>query len=418
MKKVLIFDCWLPGFTYLSELSEEKDVEVLFVHSSSLQIGDPAKEYKMFLENMNIPIWVKDFSEFQYCFDKLFNYFKPDAILVLSLHHIETRTALRFAKQYKIPSFFIPHGIFLLNYEIIERNISESAIEKLKKWSNKIKRVIYYTKFFWIFDFKYINKYQKKRNILNSIEVYIELIFKYNKWQWMPSEKIQKYYGRIIDNLLIYSSEFKIFCIEKYGIMTSGSSFIYTGTLDVMRVMKFNSNEEGEVSSFNKHAYFISSPSNDYYTTQGMAAYVNVVKHLRNLCVSIGCSDFYYRPHPGESRDFTESICGAAGVSIDYDRGFSTFLRSEVVCGTSSSMLLAAVAKKMKIVTWRSNRLTIVPPYYEPLKSYPKIDFDADTDSNEDWASRFKLLESDLVAYPDIELKNPLEQLCNIIHRL
>jgi predicted dehydrogenase len=113
MKTILIFDCWLPGFRYIEDLAEiNEDVSICFVHTSSLQRGRPAEEYEQFASQYDIPEWVHDFAEFNCDFDQLFAAVNPDAVLVLSLHHLEARTVILAAKKNRIVTFFIPHGIF------------------------------------------------------------------------------------------------------------------------------------------------------------------------------------------------------------------------------------------------------------------------------------------------------------------
>jgi hypothetical protein len=417
MKRILIFDCWLPGYTYINELSQDNNVELLFVHTSSLQRGIPAKEYRIFKKQMDPPHWVVDFSEFMYSFECLFKVFKPDALLVLSLHHIEARTALTMAKRFDIATFFIPHGIFLLDYDVIANPNQVSFRRKFLRIISLPSRLFYYTLFFWRY-FTSINEGRLRLNIWKGgIDVYFQMIGNFHGWQWKPSVKVQEYYGCLLDYLLLYNEEIEVYCKENYSIFTDAATFTRTGTLDSMRALRHEALADAACHSSGKFGYFISSPCSDYYSPEGMKAYIDVVNKLRVLCSRAACESFYYRPHPGEPSEFTEAVCAQAGVKIDWARDFAMFLSSEVICGTSSSMLYAAVARKKKIVIWNSNRLTVVPPYYEPLKSYPKALFDADLEIDENAIVQLSGLENAVASFPDMELKDPLKELVKILHR-
>ena len=146
--RILVFDCWLPGFLYIKELANIKGVSILFVHNSESQLGQPAQEYQDFKRRIPIPDWVKDFSDYKKSFKSLFDSFKPDMVLVTSMHYVEHRSALLFAKKNNIFSAFIPHGIFKVDHGKVPVITNANNQTKLSQIFNKIPRVIYYSNFF------------------------------------------------------------------------------------------------------------------------------------------------------------------------------------------------------------------------------------------------------------------------------
>lgn len=382
--KILIFDCWLPGYTYVEDLKEKfSSVSVIFIHTSSLQMGSPAREYKAFKARFNIPDWVHDFSEFGYNFERLFKEVGPDAVLILSLHHLESRTAAYFAKNYNIPTCFIPHGIFFIGKSPYFISSADNNIRKILYAFLKIQRALYYTRFFWKFHFQAIAVGVRKLQLITAAISYFKMMTRYFYWQWWPSKITQKYYKNIIDYMILYDSFIESHYKNEYGAMVEKSKFIRSGTLDLGRISRYFSKYRAEnsdnVSLKGRYAYHISSPSPKwFYSEESISIYGDIVGNLRNFVLLAGYDDLIYRPHPGEPDDFTRKVCALAGVQLDLDRSIANLATASVVCGTSSSLMYSAVILNKPIVIVQSQRLEMFAPYYEPLLSYPTIPFDAD----------------------------------------
>lgn len=417
MKTILVFDCWLPGFTYINELAEEPGISVVFVHASSLQLGTPAREYRAFKEQYAAPEWVHDFSEFGYDFDTLFARTKPDALLVLSLHHLEARTALSFASRRKIPTYFIPHGIFLLGDGRIATGKRSGLLAKAMKAVSKLPRVIYYSKFFWKFHIQMVNRGLHDARLAQAVRSYFELLTKYFYWQWYPSPLVQDYYGASLNNMILYDSSIAEYYLKHYENMVSGANIISSGTLDMTRIKRQVRNDPGILSAgtAQRYAYLISSPDPEDFVGDGRAIYAEVVRKLRILVQESGCEGLMYRPHPGEPAEFTKEICSIAGVEFDPRRDLANLVNAEIVCGTSSSLLYCAILLHRPIVIWNSKRLTLTPPYYEPLISYPTIPFDADLDCDEAALAALRT-RREAVADPDLsDLGDPIADLVRLV---
>lgn len=381
MKTILVFDCWLPGFTYVKDLAHyAEDVRVVFVHTSSLQTGAPAREYRDFKRKFDIPEWVHDFSDFTYDFDRLIESVKPDALLVLSLHHLEARTALLFAKQNGIPSYFIPHGIFLFRDDPSEGRRPPGPYAKIANAFSKLPRIWYYSSFFWRFHFAL--RREGQRPFALAVRCYLNLIRRYYVWQWKPTAETQQYYADAIDQLIVYDNTLKDYYDRFYGAIVGQSEFLLSGTLDMARLVRHFKEAGSTPPASTKEAYYISSPYPDYFTDANATIYAGLVGKLKKLVEDAGYDRLVYRPHPGEPADFTTKICSDAGVELDRSSDIGKLIAAQAVCGTSSSLLYAAVVLKKTIVILDTQQLKVDAPYYEPLISYPKVSFNADLDED------------------------------------
>lgn len=422
MKTVLVFDVWLPGFTYIKELHDEPGINVIFVHTSSLQTGQPAKEYQEFKRKFELPTWVHDFSEFDYCFDTLFKAVEPDSILVLSLHHIEARTALFFAKHNSIPTYFIPHGIFLLSDKPFESHQNSSLSNKLAKPFRMLPRVGYYLRFFCKFHAQMVRQGLRKLQPLITLKAAFDLIARYYYWQWHPNETVRRYYGPIIDNLILYDPSISDYYRKSYGEMLSGANIVRSGTLDTTRLIRQHRRKRSTrtTEGVEDCAYFISSPYPDYFTPTNTEIYAEIVGNLNGIFIEAGLSGLVYRPHPGEPADFTARICEMANVIPDYSPDLTGLISAKLVCGTSSSMLYCAIIMGKPIVIWDTARLTVCPPYYEPLLSYPTILVDTDSDSNHEVLREVRAAINSSTAAPEFDISklgDPIADLAELVRR-
>lgn len=418
-KTILVFDCWLPGFSYIKELADYAEISLVFVHTSSLQIGDPAKEYEAFKQQFNVPGWVHDFSEYRYDFRELFERVKPEAVLVLSLHHIESRTALMFAKEFGIQTYLVPHGIFYLFEERPTDNATKNNINFVSFIISKLPRVVYYTKFFWKFHIQRMRYGASRTRGMVALRCYVELISRYFYWQWRPSRSVQSYYDALIGDMIIYDNALHNYYGLHYGQMVQGARVAISGTLDMGRVARhLRSRNASEGPRWpGRCAYYISSPYTEYFTRENTAIYADVVRKLRDFVVAAGYDTFVYRPHPGEPAEFTRNVCELAGAHIDYERDLAGLVDSELICGTGSSLLYCAVVLRKPIVILDTQRLKVDLPYYEPLTSYPTILFDADAQDNSASLEVLstRTMKSELVDISDI--RDPLTDLVGMITR-
>ena len=417
MKTILVFDCWLPGYKYIRDLSTDFGVRLIFIHTGSLHLGAPANEHKSFLKDPDTPSWVFDFKDFGYCFSTLFSKTKPDAILVLSLHHIESRTALVFAHHMGLESFFIPHGIFVLNSASIVKRPQLSFRDYLKYIWIKIPRAVFYTRFFLQFHDQMVRNNFKKWNMYNILQVLSCLLFKFDTWQHRPNWVVQSYYNNIIDNIIIYDNDIKNYYIKNYGLMVGEAQFYMSGTLDggkLGRQMKSGLIGTGE-NAATKVAYFISTPYTEYFIEPNTGTYVDIIRNIKFAVNAAGFERFVYRPHPGEPTEFAEHICAEVGADIDRRSDLMGIVESSVICSTSSSLLYCAILLGKPIVTWSSRRLVFDCPYYEPLISYPRIAIDADLECDETAISALRTSQNDPVSSNMTDLLDPLSDLVRLV---
>jgi hypothetical protein len=417
MKTILVFDCWLPGFTYVKEVVNRNDaVKVVFVHTSSLQTGAPAREYQDFKNKFPQLDWVHDFAEFGYNFKTLFERVKPDALLVMSLHHIEDRTALLYAKSRGVPCHFIPHGIFLLRDANPAVDNLQGFSAKVQRLFFKLPRVAYYTRFFWRFHFAFRREGVIATRFGQAVVVYLELIGNYFRWQWRPGPETQAYYASMIDNLIVYDASLEDYYRRNYGRVVAGARFIASGTLDVAQLVRHLKANPEAVPSERRTAYFISSPYPEYFDEPQASICKDVVRKLRDLVLAAGYDRLVYRPHPGETAEFTRFICTDLDIEVDTAGGIGGLVGAELICGSSSSLLYVAVILKKKILVLDSQRIKVDAPYYEPLISYPAVQFNADLERDET-ALADLLAQAVCVGAPDLgELKDPVTDLISLVH--
>ncbi|NIJ63650.1 hypothetical protein FHR20_000581 [Sphingomonas leidyi] len=419
-KTILVFDCWLPGFTYVAELANEPGISLVFVHTSSMQTGEPAKEYRSFRKQYDAPSWVHDFSEFDYDFKRLFEQIRPDALLVTSLHHIEDRTALRFAKSRNVPTYFIPHGIFLLrDSPPPAEGIKKKGIPgKLATLFSKLPRVAYYTRFFWKFHFQMVRSGSRKNDFRRALQVYRTLIADYFSWQWHPNEAVQQYYRASIDTLILYDASIADYFEANFGAITSGATVVESGTLDVTRLLRqlHDTPHTRRTRQGKGQAYFISSPYPEYFSDRdSRRACAEILARLAALVREAGFDNLIYRPHPGEPAEFTAEISRASGAEIDTNRSFTRLVEANLVIGTSSSLLYSAVLLRKPIAIWTTRRIKIDLPYYEPLISYPKIAIDADEPRDEGALAQLSALEIGDAELDLSGLKDPIADLARMV---
>lgn len=417
MKTILVFDCWLPGFTYIKEIVSRTDaINVVFVHTSSLQTGAPAREYRDFKKKFPPLDWVCDFSEFGYDFKVLFDRVKPDALLVMSLHHIEDRTALLYAKSCGVPSYFIPHGIFLLRDAPPTANDPKAFGAKIRRLLSKLPRIAYYTRFFWRFHFAFRRQGVISTRFQPALAAYRALIVDYFRWQWRPGKETQDYYAGVIDNLIIYDASLESYYHNNYGRIVDGARFVASGTLDVTQLVRYLQCYPDAVPSEKRDAYFISSPYPEYFDEPHASICKDVVRRLRDLVRAAGYHRMIYRPHPGETAEFTHFICADMDIDIDTAGGVAGLVASELICGTSSSLLYIAVILEKKILILESQRIKVDAPYYEPLISYPAVLFDADI-NQDDEALAGLLAQTKRTCKPAVDkLKDPVSDFITLLY--
>jgi len=417
MKTVLIFDCWLPGFTYVKDIVSRNDVvKVVFVHTSSMQTGAPAREYKDFKKKFPALDWVHDFSEFSYDFKTLFDRIKPDALLVMSLHHIEDRTALLYAKSRRVPSYFIPHGIFLLRDSPPAENTPKGLGAKIQRFVDKLPRVAYYTRFFWRFHSAFRRESVIATRLGPAIATYRALISGYFQWQWRPDAVTQAYYAGMIDNLIVYHAGLEDYYRENYGRLVEGSRFVASGTLDVAKLVSHLQNHPDFGLSDRRTAYFISSPYPEYFDEPNASICKEIVRRLRDLVLAAGYERLVYRPHPGETAEFTRFICADLDIEIDAAGGVGGLVTSELICSTSSSLLYIAIVLNKKILVLDSKRIRVDTPYYEPLISYPKVEFNADLDPDNSALSGLLAQTPRTDRFDAAELKDPVTDFISLLY--
>lgn len=378
--RILVFDCWLPGFLYIKELAGMDHVSLTYVHNSESQMGQPAREYKDFKARLNVPIWVKDFSEFNKDFRRLFEEVKPDIVLVTSMHYVEHRAALQFAKEYGVLRAFIPHGIFQLNHNV---QFATGARNKslMGKILDKVPRALYYFNLFWMCHFQ--RNPSSRGTLWGAFSCFYNLLRHYSNWQWRPAVNVQLYYSDLLDVALVYDPSLKDFYLENSREIFKNADFIITGTLDsgkLLREIKSKPSLLQVNKNSSSHAYFVSSPYPEYFTEHGAATLAELLRRLKTVVASAGCQQLIYRAHPGEPGWFVDKVCTLAGLVCDTEPGTEGLIRAGLICGTSSSLLYNAVLLRKPLVVVASRKIRFDVPYYEPLISYPKIVIDLDSD--------------------------------------
>lgn len=378
--RILVFDCWLPGFLYIKELAAMGHVSLIYVHNSESQMGQPAREYKDFKGRLNVPIWVKDFSEFNKDFRCLFEEVKPDIVLVTSMHYVEHRAALHFAKEYGVLRAFIPHGIFQLNNNVQfesgakNKNLMEVILDKAP-------RALYYFNLFWRCHFQ--RNPSSRGTLWGAFSCFYNLLLHYSDWQWRPAVNVQQYYSDLLDVALVYDRSLKDFYLENSREIFKNTDFIITGTLDsgkLLREIKSKPRLLQANKNSSAQAYFVSSPYPEYFTERGAAALAELLRRLKTVVASAGCQQLIYRAHPGEPGWFVDKVCTLAELVRDTEPGTEGLIRAALICGTSSSLLYNAVLLRKPLVVVASNKIRLDAPYYEPLISYPKIVINLDSD--------------------------------------
>ena len=417
MKTILVFDCWLPGYKYIRELATDFDVRVVFVHTSSLQLGAPAAEFQSFKKDPNIPAWVEDFGRYDYSFERLFAETRPDALLVLSMHHIEARTALYFGHHAQIPTFFVPHGIFVLDGDATVQRPDRSFGESVSLLVSKVPRVTYYLRYFLKFHFQMVRSGLRRVAPLETTRLALEMVLKFARWQHHPSERVQDYYGPVVDSMLIYDQGLEQFYRGRYQEMVAQARFIETGTLDGGRLRRQIENGLVAVApeQTSHAAYFISTPYNEYFDEPDKSTFIDIVRKLRIAMEEAGIRPFVYRPHPGEPVEFTEDVRVATGAEIDWNSDLSGLIAAPVIVSTSSSLMYCACLLGKTIVNWASQRLVFDLPYYEPLKSYPRIEFDADLDRDAEAINALKTATGHTPSADPSRIADPLADLMDAI---
>ncbi|APX91418.1 hypothetical protein BV394_16140 (plasmid) [Brevirhabdus pacifica] len=377
-----MFDCWLPGFLYVRHIAERDDVDLIFVHNSESQTGQPAKEYKDFKANLQVPGWVSDFSQFGGDFNRMFDELKPDILLVTSMHYVECRSALMFAGARGAKTAFIPHGIFLLDRDKTPTAPS-SGKSRLFALFTKIPRVFYYTRLFWRAHFQ---RYGHKK-LGPALACYKSLMTRYSRWQWSADPAAQTYYAGLLDLAIIYDPSVRDHYLEHSPKIFSRTRFVLAGTLDTGKIlaearktptaeiMDKPADEAGE-----KVAYYISSPYPENFNDAGAEILADLMGRLKLVAEAGGCDRLVYRPHPGEPSWFVDRVCAKAGIERDAMPGLGGLLAADLVCSTSSSLLYVAIKLGKPILVLRSGRFKADEPYFEPLISHPKIGFDGDAD--------------------------------------
>lgn len=379
--RILVFDCWLPGFLYIKELAGMDRVSLIYVHNSESQMGQPAREYRDFKARLNVPIWVKDFSEFNKDFRRLFEEVKPDIVLVTSMHYVEHRAALHFAKEYGVLRAFIPHGIFQLNHNI---QFASGATNKslMEIILDKAPRALYYFNLFWMCHFQ--RNPSSRGTLWGALSCFYNLLRHYSNWQWRPAVNVQQYYSDLLDVALVYDPSLKDFYLENSREMFKNADFIITGTLDSGKLLREIKSKpsllQANINS-SSHAYFVSSPYPEYFTEQGAAALAELLSRLKTVVASAGCQQLIYRAHPGEPGWFVDKVCTLAELVRDTEPGTEGLIRAALICGTSSSLLYNAILLRKPLVVVASRKIRFDAPYYEPLISYPKIVIDLDSNS-------------------------------------
>jgi hypothetical protein len=411
---VLVFDCWLPGFLYIKDLAGMEGVTLTYVHNSESQMGQPAKEYEDFKTRLQTPVWAKDFSEFDKDFRRLFEIVKPDVLLVTSLHYVEQRSALLFAKEYGVLRAFIPHGIFRLNQSKVPIQ-SGTEVNRIANTLNKLPRVFYYTKLFWSSHFQHT--LSKRGTLLSALACFRDLLLRYPSWQWRPAAKVQKYYADLVDVALVYNQSLKDFYLENSRDFFFKTDFIMCGTLDsgkLLREIRAKPSLLQAGKNSPPSAYFVSSPYPEFFSDHGASVLAGLLKSLKSVIASAGCHQLVYRAHPGEPGWFADKVCASAGLLRDTEPGTEGLIRATLICGTSSSLLYNATLLGKPIVIVASRQIHFDMPYYEPLISYPK--FIIDLDSNvEALISKYSAAISAIIRPKDevvtVLAKDPLESL-------
>lgn len=376
--RILVFDCWLPGFLYVRHLADTEGVSLTFVHNSERQLGTPAREYKDFKERLSPPDWVKDFGDYDHRFATLFDTEKPDVVLVTSMHYLECRSALLFAADRGVMRAFIPHGIFLLDRSKVIGS-PKSVFDRVKRLLEKLPRAVYYGRFFWSAHFQ--RERDQRGSFLAAFSCFLDLLSNYSNWQWAPSPQAQRYYARLLDIGIVYDAQLAKYYSQNLGAIVDGTEFKVSGTLDSGKLRRALSVARKSGASARvppKVAYYVSSPYPEDFSASGARALADLLMKLQSLVQAAGCERLIYRPHPGEPSWFVDAACVQHGIECDMSRDLSWFISASLVCGTSSSLLYNAIILSKPILTVSSEKFKMDAPYYEPLISYPRIAVDLD----------------------------------------
>lgn len=421
--RILVFDCWLPGFLYIKHMADIENISLTFVHNSESQLGQPAKEYEDFKANLSPPFWVKDFKSYNKDFKCLFETVKPHVVLVLSMHYVECRSALMFAKDFNVLRAYIPHGIFLLDRGklITSRPTITSSIKRIIQ---KIPRAFYYTNLFWSSHFQ--RNPTKRGSFLNSLGCFRELLFQYSNWQFSPSETTLNYYADLVDVAIVYDKSIESHYRINSGSIFSNADFIISGTLDAGKILQeLHSYDKSSSSILDSQrsapvAYYISSPYPEDFSVDKAKLLANQLNKLKTVLKSSGYENLVYRPHPGEPNWFSEMVCALNDIERDTTLEVNGLIRSDLICGTSSSLLYIAIKLSKPIITVKSTRFKMDEPYYEPLISYPRITFDLDFDIESLLKNHEKTLRDTLIKHPtNIKptLSDPVDELLKFVKR-
>jgi hypothetical protein len=415
--RILVFDCWLPGFLYIRDLAEMEGISLTYVHNSESQLGQPSKEYKDFKTRLHPPVWVKDFGEYNRNFRCLFDIVKPHIVLVTSMHYVEHRSALLFAKEYNVLRVFIPHGIFQLD----RRNIYTPTNTKggrISRLFQKLPRALYYTNLFWNSHFQ--RSPRDRGTFQQAWFCFLDLLFSYSDWQWTPARKVQSYYSDLLNWVIAYDESLKTFYSENSSGIFKNTKYCISGTLDTGKLLRAISIKPELIQSTIKTkpiAYYVSSPYPEYFSENGAAILAALLKKLKSVVISAGCSKLVYRGHPGEPGWFVDLVCELGGLQKDSAPGIEGLIEADLICGTSSSLMYNAILLEKPIVIISSAKIKLDSPYYEPLISYSKITLDLDLEEAVLIESNNSLINRQLIDRKPIRtdlLSDPLEKLINI----
>lgn len=350
--KVLIFDVWVLGFPYIQPIINNiKEVEVVFVHLSSLQMGLPRQESDVFYSNEEEPKQSIDFSFYDYDFNKLFKSVRPDLILVLSLHSIEARTICLAAKNCGIKSAFLPHGIFRdSDFGNLKGIYYKNMLKSLKY---KLPRLWYYFKFYMKFTYPILKDARIKTGTI--IFDFLYFIFNFYNWQYQPSRNTLCAYNLIIDFVLFYSNPFKESILARYQNMVEGADFIFTETIDILKIR----NSKKLVTRKGKSVLLISSPPFSILN-KGFHKVDVLLNFYADLIVKlgkIGFSIIKYRPHPSENPQIFLKL-NKTFPFLQKDLIVSRFLIDcDLIVSPPSSYLFPAVLERKRIALIHGSKI-------------------------------------------------------------
>jgi hypothetical protein len=161
-------------------------------------------------------------------------------------------------------------------------------------------------------------------------------------------------------------------------------------------------------------AYYISSPYPEFFTKDAADILASLLKTLKAIVISAGCSQLVYRAHPGEPGWFVDLVCALAGLERDTAPGIESLIKAKLICGTSSSLLYNAILLEKSIIILSSNKIKLDSPYYEPLISYPKTTIDLDLEVDflvENYGRSINASMAGGKKFPKVLVSDPIESL-------